>query len=90
MTCSHKGIYIYEYDIDYKKLTLIKSVKKEKINDIILFENSKNKLIIGYTSSSEIFIMDINDLKILKEIKCETAFWTNLLLQINDEEILIS
>ena len=89
LTCSHKGIYIYEYDIDYTKLTLIKSVKKEKINDIILFENSKNKLIIGYTSSSEIFIMDINDLKILKEIKCETAFWTNLLLQINDEEILI-
>ena len=89
LTCSHKGIYIYEYDKDNTKLNLIKSVKKEKINDIILFQNSKNKFIIGYTSNSEIFIMDINELKIIKEIKCETAFWTNLLLQFNDEEIII-
>ena len=33
--------------------------------------------------------MDINELKIIKEIKCETVFWTNLLLQFNDDEIII-
>ena len=89
LTCSHKGIYIYEYDMDNTKLNLLKSVKKEKINDIILFQNSKNIFIIGYTSDKGIFIMDINELKIIKEIKCETVFWTNLLLQFNEDEIII-
>ena len=83
----NKGIYIYEYDIINTKINLIKNIKKDKIIDIILFE-SKDIFIIGYTYSSEIFIMD-KDLNIIKEIKCETPSWQNCLVQINDEEILL-
>ena len=92
LACSHKGIYIYEYDMKELKTNLVKSVKKEKINDIILFNNNGNNneniFLIGYTSSSEIFIMD-NEFKIIKEIKCETSFWQNTLLQLNKNEIIM-
>ena len=88
LTCSHKGVYIFEYDMNNQKLNLIKSVKKETIIDIILFDNDKEKCIIGYTYSSDIFIMDINNLNIIKEIKCEYPSWQNCLLQINNDEII--
>ena len=89
LTCSIKGIYIYEYDMDNIKLNLIKCTKKDKINDIILFTNGKNRYIIGYCSGSEVFIMDLNELKIIKEIRCEASFWQNCLIQINNDEIIV-
>ena len=92
LACSHKGIYIYEYDMKELKTNLVKSLKKEKINDVILFNdngnNNENIFLIGYTSSSEIFIMD-NEFKIIKEIKCETSFWQNTLLQLNKNEVIL-
>ena len=88
ITCSHKGIYIYECDTNNQKLNLIKSLKKDKLIDIILFDNNKEKLIIGYTYFSDIFIMDINNLNIIKEIKCECPSWQHCLLQINNDEII--
>lgn len=88
LTCSHKGINIYEYDIKNTKINLIKSLKKDKINDIMLFENEKEKLIIGYTST-ELFIVGLAELKVLNEIKYEGPFWQNNLVQINNEEVII-
>ena len=86
LTCSHKGIYIYEYNLnDTPKINLIKNFKKEKIGDIIIFE--KEKIIIGYTFT-ELFIVDLNELKILNEIKCEGPSWQNCLAQINNEEVI--
>ena len=88
ITCSHKGIYIYEYILDdVLKLNMVKSKKKDKINDIILFKNGNEREIIGYTGT-EIFVIDLNDLKIIKEIKCEGPFWQNNLVQISDEEVI--
>ena len=88
LTCSHKGIYIYEYNLkDTPKINLIKNLKRDKINDIIIFENEKEKIIIGYTST-EIFIVDLKELKVLNEIKCEGPFWQNCLAQINNEEVI--
>jgi len=87
LSCSNKGIYIYEYDITNTKINLIKNIKKDKIIDIILFK-AKDTFIIGYTYSSEIFIMD-KELNVIKEIKCETPSWQNCLVQINDEEIIL-
>ena len=88
ITCSHKGLYLYEYFLnDSPKLNLIKSLKKDKINDIILFKKENEKLVIGYTVE-ELFIVDLNELKIVKEIKCEGAYWQNNLLQINDDEVI--
>jgi len=90
LTCSHKGIYIYEYDIKNLKINLIQSIKKDKIADVILFKKDNNNdiFIIGYTFSSEVFIMD-KEFKIIKEIKCETPSWQNNLVQINGEEIIL-
>jgi WD40 repeat protein len=88
IACSHKGIYIYEFNIQNSKLNLIKSLKKYKINDIILFENENEKFIIGYTST-EVFILDYSELKILNEIKCEGPYWIHNLVQINNEEVII-
>jgi WD40 repeat protein len=88
IACSHKGIYIYEFNIQNSKLNLIKSLKKDKINDIILFENENEKFIIGYTST-EVFILDYSELKILNEIKCEGPYWKHNLVQINNEEVII-
>ena len=90
LACSNKGIYIYEYDIENSKMNLVKSIKKEKIVDVILFKNDKTKeiFIIGYAYSSEIFIMN-NELTIIKEIKCEIPSWQNCLVQINNEEIIL-
>ena len=35
ITCSHKGLYLYEYSLkDSSKINLIKSLKKNKINDM--------------------------------------------------------
>ena len=88
ITCSHKGIYIYEYILDdVLKLNMVKSKKKDKINDIILFKNGNEREIIGYTGT-EIFVIDLNDLKIIKEIKCEGPFWQNNLVQISNEEVI--
>ena len=87
LSCSNKGIYIYEYDIINSKINLIKNFKKDKIIDIILFK-AKDMFIIGYTYSSETFIMD-KDLNIIKEIKYETPSWQNCLVQINNEEIIL-
>ena len=88
LTCSHKGIYIYEYNLgDSSKINLIKSLKKDKINDIILFKAANEKLIVGYTST-EIFIVDFNELKVTNEIKCEGPFWKNNLIQINNQEVI--
>ena len=90
LTCSHKGIYVYEYDIKNLKINLVKSIKKDKITDVILFKNDKNNdiFIIGYTFSSQVFIMD-KELNIIKEINCETPSWQNNLVQINNEEIIL-
>ena len=90
LTCSHKGIYVYEYDIKNLKINLVKIIKKDKIADVILFKNDKNNdiFIIGYTFSSQVFIMD-KELNIIKEIKCETPSWQNNLVQINNEEIIL-
>ena len=84
---SNKGIYIYE-NID-SKLKLIKELKKDKINDINLFENNGDgeKLIVGYTGT-EVFVLELNELKIINEIKCEGPYWQNNLVQINNEEVI--
>ena len=87
-TCSHKGVYIYEYNLnDSPKINLIKTLKKDKINDIILFKNENETLIIGYTVT-ELFVVDLNELKILKEIKCEGPYWQNSCVQINNDEVI--
>jgi hypothetical protein len=87
-TCSHKGVYIYEYNLnDSPKINLIKTLKKDKINDIILFKSENETLIIGYTVT-ELFVVDLNELKILKEIKCEGPYWQNSCVQINNEEVI--
>ena len=85
MAGSNKGIYIYEND--NSKLNLIKELKKDKINDIILFENDGEKLIVGYTGT-EVFVVDLNELKVLNEIKCEGPYWQNNLVQINNEDVI--
>ena len=88
LTCSFKGIFIYEYNLgDSPNINLIKSLGKDKINDIILFKTENEKLIVGYTSQ-EIFIVDFNELKITNEIKCEGPFWKNNLVQINNQEVI--
>ena len=87
LTCSHKGIYIYEYDLKELKINLIKSVKKDKINDVMLFKRDKDIFIVGYTSS-EVFAMD-DELNVIKEIKCESPYWTNCLIQLNKEEVIL-
>ena len=33
--------------------------------------------------------MDLNELKIIKEIRCEASFWQNCLIQINNDEIIV-
>jgi WD40 repeat protein len=82
---SNKGIYIYE-NVN-SKLNLIKELKKDKINDIFLFENNEEKLIVGYTGT-EVFVLELNELKILNEIKCEGPYWQNNLVQINNEDVI--
>ena len=82
---SNKGIYIYEND--NSKLNLVKELKKDKINDIILFENDGEKLIVGYTGT-EVFVVDLNGLRVLNEIKCEGPYWQNNLVQINNEDVI--
>ena len=82
---SNKGIYIYE-NLN-SKLNLIKQLKKDKINDIILFENDGEKLVVGYTGT-EVFVIELNDLKIINEIKCEGPYWQNNLIQINNEDVI--
>ena len=90
LTCSNKGIYIFEYinnNKDEQKLNLFKNLKKDKINDIVLFKRENEKLIIGYTGK-EVFVVDLAELKILNEIKCEGPYWQNCLTQINNEEVI--
>ena len=88
VVCSHKGIYIYEYNLDETpKFNLIKSLKKDLINDIMLFKNEKEQFFIGYTTK-ELFSVDYNELKILKEIQCEGPYWQNNIVQINNEEVI--
>lgn len=87
LTCSHKGIYLYSYDIKELKFNLIKSIKKDKINDIILFNSDKDIFIVGYTSSNEIFSLD-KEFNLIKEIKCESVFWQNCLIQTTKDEII--
>ena len=64
-------------------------MKKDKINDIILFKNRNEEKIIGYTAN-ELFIVDLNELKILNKIKCEGPYWKNNLIQINNTEVIFA
>ena len=90
ISCSYKGIYIYEYNLeDIPKINLINSLKKDKINDIILFKNRNEEKIIGYTAN-ELFIVDLNELIIIYEIKCEGPYWKNNLIQINNAEVIFA
>ena len=85
---SFKGIYIYEYKLDdTPTLNLVKSLQKDKVNDIMLLKNDKEEKLIGYTGT-ELFVLDLNDLKIVNEIKCEGPYWQNNLVQISNEEVI--
>ena len=85
---SFKGIYIYEYKLDdTPTLNLVKSLQKDKVNDIMLLKNDKDEKLIGYTGT-ELFVLDLNDLKIVNEIKCEGPYWQNNLVQISNEEVI--
>ena len=60
---------------------------KDKINDIQLLKNENEKKLIGYTGT-ELFVIDLNNRKILNEIKCEGSYWQNNLVQISKEEVI--
>jgi hypothetical protein len=83
---SSKGIYLYEYTDE--KINLIESIHMDKLNDIILFQNEKEKLIIGYTYASQLFSVDCNNMEIIQQFKCQIPSWQNLIVQINKEEII--
>ena len=75
--------------IDITKINLIKKVDMEII-DLILIETNNNEKMIGAYSKCLLYILNINNLEIIREMNINNCNENNCLIQLNEKEIMIA
>ena len=91
LAISDTCIFLFEYTI--KEINSnIKLLQKKDIEliDIILIETKNNENIIGAYSKTKLFLLNITNLEIIKEMDINTCPEKNCLIQLNENEIMIS
>ena len=101
ITFSNKGIYLYEYNISNKeniKFNLLKNKQIDKLIDLFLFNQNNKNILIGHkggvklkdskTTGTEIFWLDLKELKEINKIQLKGYFSQNCITQLNNEEII--
>ena len=94
-------ILLFEYSIKDDKedksktdtgITQINLIKKMdiKIIDLILIEINENEKMIGAYSNTKLYILNINNLEIIKEMNINNCPDQNCLIQLNENEIMIA
>jgi hypothetical protein len=94
-------ILLFEYSIKDEKedkgntstgITQINLIKKIdlKIIDLILIEINKNEKMIGAYSNTKLYVLNNNNLEIIKEMNINNCPEKNCLIQLNENEIMIA
>ena len=94
LSFSDKNIYLYNYIIkdDKKeyKLDLIKISKNIDIIDLIIIKKENKESLIAVYNQNELYLLNINDLEIIKSIKLNNTEEKNCIIQLNENEIMIA
>ena len=88
---SGETVFLYEYLIkdEIKKIELLKASQDINLIDLILIKKEKKESLIATYNKSQINILSINNLEIIKTKNLNNTEEKNCLIQLNENEIMI-
>ena len=94
LTFSDNNIFLYNYIIkDEKKefkIDLLKIFNKIELIDLIIIKKENKESLIAAYNQDELYLLNINNLDIIKSIKLNNTKEKNCLIQLNENEMMIA
>ena len=93
---SDKCIFLFSYSIKDGKdnintnINILKKVDNMELIDIILIEKTNKEKLIGAYSNKKLYLLNCHNLEVIKEMDINNCPEKNCLIQLNDNEIMIS
>jgi hypothetical protein len=96
LALSDTCIFLFSYSLKDEKentdtnINIVKKVDNMELIDIILIEKNNKEKLIGAYSKTKLYLLNCENLEIIKEMDINNCPERNCLIQLNDDEIMIS
>ena len=96
LALSDTCIFLFSYSLKDEKentdtnINIVKKVDNMELIDIILIEKNNKEKLIGAYSKTKLYLLNHENLEIIKEMDINNCPERNCLIQLNDDEIMIS